>query len=64
MREWIKVSERLPERKRWVLWLDGNKTMHAPFVHIDYINDRNEACVNYLHNYTHWMPLPAPPEAE
>lgn len=58
---WISVKDKLPNPKQWVLWLDGNKTMHAPFVHIDYINERQEACVNYLHNYTHWQPLPEPP---
>lgn len=62
MSEWIKCSERLAERNQWVLWLDGEKTMRTPFVHVDRINEKNEAFFNYLHNYTHWMPLPDAPK--
>lgn len=64
MNEWISVKDRLPQYGVYVLWLDGDKTMghHAPFHHIDKINSRNEAMVNYIHNYTHWVPLPEPPK--
>ena len=65
MSEWISVDERLPPAHEWVMWFDGNYTMghYRPFHHIDKINSRKEATVNYLHNYTHWMPLPPPPES-
>lgn len=64
MSEWISVKDRLPAIGEWALWLDGEKTMghHGPFLHVDKINHRKEAFVNYIHNYTHWMPLPAPPK--
>ena len=57
---WINIEDRLPSSGEWVLFLDGSKTMghHPPFHHIDKINNRNECLVNYLHNYTHWIPLP------
>jgi hypothetical protein len=63
MSEWISVEDSLPSIGEYVLWLDGDKTMghHPPFYHIDRINARGECTVNYLHNYTAWMPLPEPP---
>jgi hypothetical protein len=64
MSEWVSVEDRLPCSGEWVLWLDSDKTMGQcpPFHHIDKINKRGEALVNYRHNYTHWMPLPEPPK--
>ena len=66
MSEWISVKDRLPSAEVWVLWMDSEKTMghHGPFHHVDKINHRKEVLVNYLHNYTHWMPLPEPPKGE
>lgn len=61
MSDWISVEDKLPSERLWVLWHDGKQTMNPPYIHIDYINHRKEAFVNYLHNYTHWMPLPEPP---
>ena len=61
---WISVDDRLPEIDEFALWLDGKQSMghHQPFVHVDKINKRGECLVNYLHNYTHWQPLPQPPK--
>jgi hypothetical protein len=66
MSEWISVDDRLPKAGEWALWLDGEKTMgnYDLFHHVDKIDSRKEALVNYIHNYTHWMPLPAPPKGE
>jgi len=65
MSEWIKCSERLPEIDTPVLWLDSKNTMrYKSPCHIDELNKFGDCVYNYLHNYTHWMPLPAPPEAE
>ena len=64
--KWISVEDELPPKDVWVLWLDGEQTM-APYNdarHIDKIDNRGECVVNYIHNYTHWMPLPQPPKGE
>lgn len=61
----ISVKERLPKIDTPVLWFDGNNTLCKPASHhIDELN-KNGCCVeNYLHNYTHWMPLPEAPEVQ
>lgn len=64
MSDWISVKDKLPLPMIHVLWFDGNKTMHSsgwcPY-YIDDIDKRGFMSRNYLHNYTHWMPLPAQP---
>ena len=60
---WIPVSEQLPEGGVWVLWF--NKSWSQPAVvakrdgeSLDWGGDLN--CT--LRGFTHWMPLPQPPE--
>ena len=62
---WIPVTERLPEVGVDVLclWNDGSKMMV-----VDYLEQRSvsdgagvQFVKNYIHNYSHWQPLPEPP---
>lgn len=68
MSEWIKVNERLPEPNTTCLWFDGYSSMSGkPMMYVDKIvaTEYGFDCIgNYLHNYTHWMPLPQPPETD
>lgn len=62
---WISVEDRLPEDGVFSLFIDTKCTMNRELFHIDYVRvtDAGIECVyNYLHNYTHWMPLPSPSE--
>jgi len=54
-RRWIPVSERLPKEKQSVLALDRTGTAY----HWEYSKCLSNIFVGY---YTHWMPLPEPPE--
>ena len=56
-RRWIPVSERLPKEKQNVLALDKTGTAY----HWEYSRSLSNIFVGY---YTHWMPLPEPPEVE
>jgi len=56
-RRWIPVSERLPKEKQSVLALDRTGTAY----HWEYSKCLSNIFVGY---YTHWMPLPEPPEVE
>lgn len=56
-RRWIPVSERLPEEKQSVLALDRTGTAY----HWEYSKCLSNIFVGY---YTHWMPLPTPPEVQ
>ncbi len=56
-RRWIPVSERLPEERQNVLALDRTGTAY----HWEYSRSLSNIFVGY---YTHWMPLPNPPEVE
>lgn len=58
--KWISVEDKLPPIDTWVLWIDGDKTMdpRGSDYHIDKITERGECLMNYIHNYTYWMPLP------
>lgn len=56
-RRWIPVGERLPEEKQNVLALDKTGTAY----HWEYSRSLSNIFVGY---YTHWMPLPKPPEVE
>lgn len=60
--EWIKIADQAPPLNVWLEFYDGNKTMShcGPPNHIDILNNRGEALVNYRHNYTHWRLLTAP----
>jgi hypothetical protein len=69
MSEWISVKDRLPNIGEHCLWFDGNATMSDYLrIHIDFTckagGNKVDCAVNYLHNYTHWMPLPQPPETD
>ena len=54
---WIPVSERLPKEKQSVLALDRTGTAY----HWEYSRSLSNIFVGY---YTHWMPLPNPPEVK
>jgi len=54
---WIPVGERLPEEKQSVLALDRTGTAY----HWEYSKCLSNIFVGY---YTHWMPLPEPPEVK
>ncbi len=56
-RRWIPVSERLPKEKQSVLALDRTGTAY----HWEYSKCLSNIFVGY---YTHWMPLPNPPEVK
>ena len=56
-RRWIPVGERLPEEKQSVLALDRTGTAY----HWEYSKCLSNIFVGY---YTHWMPLPKPPEVK
>lgn len=60
---WIPVSERLPADGVWVLWF--NKSWSCQLV----VAKRDGESLDWggdlagtLHGFTHWMPLPHPPE--
>lgn len=62
---WVSVSERLPEDGVAVLWF--NKSWMWQLV----VAKRNGESLDWggdlsvtLHGFTHWMPLPEPPEVE
>jgi hypothetical protein len=59
---WIPVSERLPEDGDWVLWF--NKSWSCPVLVArrdgDSLDWGGDFC-HTLHGFTHWMPLPEPP---
>jgi hypothetical protein len=66
---WISVKDRLPEinnrMSEDVLMLDEYKQMSVkPFeiVHNKIVVDWGEAGIRPLSEFTHWMPLPKPPE--
>ena len=56
-RRWIPVGERLPEEKQNVLALDKTGTAY----HWEYSRSLSNIFVS---DYTHWMPLPTPPEVQ
>lgn len=56
---WISVKERLPKIDQWCSWWDisGASEPCTAFRGVDDIE-------TWWKNYTHWMPLPKPPEAK
>lgn len=59
---WISLSESMPKIDEWALFLDGNNSMYSSTsnpIHIDKIIKGADCFVHYLHNYTHWQPLPS-----
>ena len=66
--EWIKCSERLPEKGfSWDVWSSGD-AYHDPGRYADCIYDHNgkwfekESTGKIVPNPTHWMPITAPPQ--
>ena len=65
-RRWIPVSERLPDEDEPVLWHGPGDTFCRAVVgkvdghSIDWGSDLN---MDIARNFTHWQPLPPPPEA-
>ena len=64
-RLWIPVIERMPEHGVWVLWF--NKSWSCQLV----VAKRDGESLDWggdlcgtLHGFTHWMPLPEPPEVK
>lgn len=57
--QWISVKERLPKIDQWCSWWDisGASEPCTAFRGVDDIE-------TWWKNYTHWMPLPKPPEAK
>lgn len=66
MSEWIKVSERLPEiYQQCLVCMDGDDdTVHMAVAHYNGVKSGFLGVNKWKITATHWMPLPAPPEAE
>ncbi len=71
MSEWISVKDRLPEinnrMSEDVLMLDEYGKMSVKsfeIVNNEIVVDWGEAGTRPLSDFTHWMPLPKPPEDE
>ena len=61
--KWIPVTERLPERRRWVLCrCQANITEVMRFENAEWYHDPSH--VYFFEFVTHWMPLPDPPGEE
>ena len=61
--DWIPVTERLPERRRWVLCrCQANITEVMRFENAEWYHDPSH--VYFFEFVTHWMPLPDPPKKE
>lgn len=65
---WISVEERLPEEDRLVLWHRPDErwpVTSGRFERPHYVNYGGALCVPFSEGrYTHWMPLPEPPEVK
>ena len=59
MAEWIKVSERLPNRPKVIIYTKNGVSM----LDLSVTNFCWEVAIKIL-GITHWMPTPTPPEAE
>ena len=55
--QWISVKDRLPEIDQWCSWWDISGATE-PCTAFRSVNDIE----TWWENYTHWMPLPKPPE--
>lgn len=61
--KWISVKDELPKIGSSALWYDGKETIDNKVkYYIDFIDTNGECRLNYVHNYTHWMPMPEPPK--
>ena len=59
---WISVKDKLPLVDEWVLFYDGERTLFGDNRYvIDKVDKHGHCFVCYLHNYTHWRPLPTKP---
>ena len=62
-RQWISVEDRLPKETEEVLWFDGGR-MEIGCVFrscgVTFVSTCQD--IFPIDEYTHWMPLPAPPK--
>lgn len=58
--EWIKCSERLPEKNGCYLTFDGEMVVAIYDVSTEHWIFDGEGFGKYI--FTHWMPLPEPPK--
>lgn len=63
MSQWIPVEERLPEDGVWVLWFSKSWSQPPVVAKRDgeSLDWGGDLCCT-LRGFTHWMPLPEPPE--
>lgn len=61
--QWIPVTERLPEKRKWVLcFCQANIIDVLRFENAEWYHDPTHV---YMFEFvTHWMPLPGPPKEE
>ena len=66
--QWIPVEEQLPEEDRLVLWFRPDKRWPVSagrFCLPHHVDEGRDFAVPFSEGkYTHWMPLPEPPEVE
>jgi len=63
--EWISVNDKLPDKEVYVLVYSKEKG-YAIMYYTGYFWeswDSDSDSIQILHDITHWMPLPEPPEA-
>jgi hypothetical protein len=64
-RRWIPAGERLPDEGEWVLWFNPNLSEPTCLARLDgeSLDWGGDLCMA-MRGFTHWMPLPEPPEVK